>query len=315
MLRYTGQEDILVGTPIANRNRPEIEGLIGFFVNTLVMRTDLSGDPTFRVLLRRVQDMAFGAYAHQDLPFERLVEELNPERDLSRTPIFQVMFSLLNKAASPLELRGLEPSWLEFQDGAARFDLSLNVEETAQGLAGSWSYNTDLFDEATVVRMAEHFETLLEGIASDPDQRLHALPLLSDRERKQLLVDWNDTRVEYPINAGIHELVEAQVKRTPRAVAVEFDGERLTYTELNVRANQLAHYLREIGVVPDTLVGVCMERSLELVVALCGVLKAGGAYVPIDPEYPAERIEFMLQDAVVPILITQKQTGRPAAAP
>jgi amino acid adenylation domain-containing protein len=303
--RYTGQEDILVGTPIANRNRPEIEGLIGFFVNTLVMRTDLSGNPSFRTLLRRVHETALEANAHQDLPFEKLVEELRPERDLSRTPIVQVMFSLLNRPIPPFKLPGLDPTWMEFQDGAARFDLSLNLDETEQGLAGSWSYNTDLFDEMTITRMGAHFRTLLEGIVSNPDCRLHELPLLSDQEIKQEIFGFNETAVDYPPDAYIQELFEAQVERTPRAVAVEFEGRQLTYDELNVRANQLARYLRRNGVVPDTRVGVCMERSPELVIALYAVLKAGGAYVPIDPDYPQERVAFMLQDAAVEILLTQ----------
>jgi amino acid adenylation domain-containing protein len=304
--RYTGQEDILVGTPIANRNRPEIEGLIGFFVNTLVMRTDLSGDPTFRALLRRVQGTALDANTHQDVPFEKLVEELRPVRDLSRTPIVQVMFSLLNKPIPPFKLPGLDPTWMEFQDGAARFDLSLNLDETEQGLAGSWSYNTDLFDETTIARIGAHFRTLLEGIVSHPDCRLHELPLLSDQERKQELFGFNETAVDYPPHAYIHELFEAQVTRTPTAVAVEFEGQQLTYDELNVRANQLAHYLRRRGVVPDTLVGVCMERSLELVIALLGVLKAGGAYVPVDPQYPRDRVAFMLEDSGAAVLVTEQ---------
>jgi amino acid adenylation domain-containing protein len=307
LLRYTGQEDILVGTPIANRNRAEIEGLIGFFANTLVMRTDLSGDPSFRTLLRRVHSTALDANAHQDVPFEKLVEELRPVRDLSRTPIVQVMFSFLNKPIPPFKLPGLDPTWMEFQDGAARFDLSLNLDETEQGLAGSWSYNTDLFNESTTARMGTHFRTLLEGIVSNPDCRLHELPLLSDQERKQELIGCNETAVDYPANAFIHELFEAQAQRTPGAVAVEFEGQRLTYAELNARANQLAHHLRGMGAIADTLVGVCMERSIELVVALYGVLKAGAAYVPIDPEYPLDRVAFMLQDAAVPVLITQNR--------
>ncbi|MGO9087691.1 MAG: non-ribosomal peptide synthetase [Candidatus Sulfotelmatobacter sp.] len=305
--RYTGQDDILVGAPIAGRNQAEVEGLIGFFVNTLVMRADLSGDPTFRQLLRRVQETTLGAFAHQDLPFDKLVEVLNPERDSSRSPMFQVMLSMLNTPVRPLYLSGLQNRRTMMDSGTSKFDLTLYAMEEPQGLSFACEYNTDLFHSDRIERMLGHLQVLLEGIVGNPDQRLSELPLLTMEERQQLLIGWNDTRVAYPQDVSLHELFEAQVQRTPEAVAVEYDGKQLTYCELNQKANQLAHYLRTLGVGPDTLVGVCMERSLELVVALYGILKAGGAYVPIDPEYPQERIGYMLEDAGLSVLLTQRR--------
>jgi len=305
--RYTGQDDILIGAPIAGRNRTEIEGLIGFFVNTLVMRTDLSGDPTFRQLLRRVQETTLGAYAHQDLPFEKLVEVLNPERDSSRSPMFQVMLSMLNTPVQPLHLSGLQNRRTLPPNGASKFDLTLFAMEASGELSFICEYNTDLFHVDAIERLLGHLAVLLEGIVADPDRPLSELPLLPTKERQQLLTGWNDTQVAYPQEVLLHELFEAQVDRSPEAVAVEYDGKQLTYRELNQRANQLAHYLRTLAVGPETLVGVCMERSLEMVVALYGVLKAGGAYVPIDPEYPQERIGYMLEDAGLSVLLTQRR--------
>ncbi len=305
--RYTGQDDILVGAPIAGRNRAEIEGLIGFFVNTLVMRTDLSGNPTFRQLLRRVQETAMGAFAHQELPFEKLVEVMNPERDPSRSPMFQVMLSMLNTPVRPLNLSGLQDRRILPPNGASKFDLTLFAMEDSGQLSFMCEYNTDLFHADAIERMLGHLEVLVEGIVGDPDRHLSELPLLSTVERKQILIAWNDTQVAYPQDVLLHELFEAQVERTPEAVAVEYAGQQLTYRELNQRANQLAQYLRKLGVRPDGLVGVCMERSLELVVALYGVLKAGGAYVPIDPDYPQERIGYMLEDAGLSVLLTQSR--------
>ena len=303
--RYTGQDDMLVGAPIANRNRPETEGLIGFFVNTLVMRTDLSCDPTFRELLRRVQDTAVGAYANQDLPFEKLVEVLNPHRDTSRSPLFQVMLSMLNTPAQPLALHGLQHSRAWIDSGTSRFDLTLYVLEEAGGLTCTFEYNTDLFNADRIDRMFGHLQVLLESVIADPSQRLSELPLLTSEERHRLLTEWNDTRADYPQDILLQQLFEAQVERTPDAVAVEFDGKQLSYRQLNQRANRLAHHLRMLGVSPDTFVGVCMERSLELVVALCGILKAGGAYVPIDPDYPQDRVGFILEDAGLSVMLTQ----------
>ena len=304
LLRCTGQEDIVVGTPIANRNRAEIEGLIGFFVNTLVMRSDLSGNPSFRELLGRVQETALGAYAHQDLPFEKLVEGLNPQRDLSRSPIFQALFSFLNTPIQPLELPGLEPSRMKADNGTSKFELSLYAIERAEGLSCTFEYNTDLFNADRIERMLGHFETLLEGIASNPEQRLYELPLLTHREREQTFVEWNDTQVDYPANACIHELFEMQAERTPEAVAAEFNGEQLTYSELNRRSAHFAQHLQALGAGPDVLVAVYAERSLELVIALLGILKAGAAYVPLDVTFPQERVGFMLGDAQPRVLVT-----------
>ena len=287
LYRYSGQEDIAVGTPIAGRGRSELEGLIGFFANTLVLRSDLSGNPGFRELLARVRESALGAYTHQDLPFEKLVEELAPARDLSRNPLFQVMFVLQNAPSATLALEGVEVSRLALEGHTAKFDLSLGVRETPAGLRVSWEFSTDLFDAPTIERMAGHFTTLLEAIVADPGQRIGELPLLSAAERHQLLVEWNDTAADYPRNRCIHELFEAQAARTPEAVAVVFEDRQLTYAELNARANQLAHHLIGLGVGPEVLVGICMERSLELIVGLLAILKAGGAYVPLDPGYPA----------------------------
>ncbi|QLE41852.1 amino acid adenylation domain-containing protein [Nostoc sp. C052] len=306
LYRYTGQTDILVGTPIANRDRTEIEGLIGFFVNTLVMRTDLSENPTFNELLPRLREMAFGAYAHQDLPFEMLVEALQPERDLSHTPLFQVMFVLNNAPKSEIELTGLTVSWLLIESAIAKFDLTLSMENTSTGLVGGWEYNTHLFDSSTIERMTGHFVTLLEAIVANPSERISQLPILTAFEQQQLLVEWNDTQVDYPQDKCIHQLFEDQVERTPDAVAVVFENQQLTYHELNTRANQLAHYLQSLGVSADVLVGICVERSLEMVVGLLGILKAGGAYVPLDPEYPQDRLTFMLADTQVSVLLTQQ---------
>ncbi|MBW4611021.1 MAG: amino acid adenylation domain-containing protein [Hassallia sp. WJT32-NPBG1] len=307
LYRYTGQEDILVGSPVANRNQAEIENLIGFFINTLVLRTDLGGNPTFRELLGQVREMVLEAYNHQDLPFEKLVENLRPERDSSHTPLFQVMFALQNAPMPILEFSGLKLSPLEIDSGTAKFDLTLDISETANGIQGCWEYNTDLFDSSTIQRMAGHFQTLLEGIVAQPDQSLSDLPLLTPTEKYQMLVEWNDTQTEYPREKCIHHLFEAQVERTPDAIAVVFGDEQISYRELNRRANQLADYLGKLGVQPEVRVGICLERSLQMVIGLLGILKAGGAYIPLDPSYPQERLAFMLQDAQAPILLTQIQ--------
>lgn len=304
LYRYTGQEDVCVGSPIANRSRDELKGLIGFFVNTLVLRTDLAGNPSFRELLQRVRQVALGAYAHQDLPFEQLVEALQPERDASYTPLFQVAFVLRN-ALHLEEIPGLTLSPLNVESETAQFDLSLVVERTERRLIAAFEYNTDLFDAAAIARMLGHFQTLLLGIVANPQAKLSSLPLLTEAEKHQLLVEWNDTQADYPQDLCIHQLFEAQVERTPDAIAVIFENQQLTYRELNNRANQLAHYLQHLGVKPEVLVGICMERSLEMVVGLLGILKAGGAYVPLDPTYPKERLAFMLKDARVPVLLTQ----------
>ncbi|CAD5921078.1 non-ribosomal peptide synthase/polyketide synthase [Planktothrix agardhii] len=304
LYRYTGSSDILVGTPIANRNRGEIEGLIGFFVNTLVMRTDLSDNPSFSQLLTRVREVTMDAYAHQDLPFEMLVEALQPERDLSHTPLFQVAFVLQNTPKSEIAMTGLTVTDLPPENTTAKFDLTLAMVNTDDGLKGVWEYNTDLFESSTIERLSGHFLNLLGGIVANPQARISQLPLLTESETNQLLIEWNNTQIDYPEYKCIYQLFEEQVKRTPDAVAVVCSEQKLTYNELNCRANQLAHYLRKLGVKPDELVGICLERSLDMIVGLLAILKVGGAYVPIDPDYPQERISFMLQDTQVKIILT-----------
>ncbi|MHC5744028.1 MAG: amino acid adenylation domain-containing protein [Nostoc sp.] len=306
LYRYTGTEDILVGSPIANRDRSEIEGLIGFFVNTLVLRTNLAGNLSFSELLTRVREMAMEAYTYQNLPFEMLVEALQPQRDLSHTPLFQVMFALQNVPLSGVELAGLSVTPLMPESTSAKFDITLLMQNTADGLVGVWEYNTDLFDAGTIERMTGHFVTLLEGIIANPEQQISQLPLLTEVEQHQLLVEWNDTQVDYPQDLCIYQLFEEQVQRTPDAVAVIFENQQLTYYQLNCRANQLANYLQSLGVSADVLVGICVERSIEMVVGLLGILKAGGAYVPLDPDYPQQRLSFILDDAALPVLLTQQ---------
>jgi len=304
--RYTRQDDIVVGTPVANRNRTELEPLIGFFVNTLVLRTDLSGDPTFRELLGRVRDVTLGAFARQDVPFEKLVEELQPERDTSRTPLFQVMFSLQNAPLPPLRMGDIEISLLDDETEVSQFDLSFDVTERADGLLCTLEYNTDLFSGATVRRMLKHFAVLLNAAVTDPSASLGALPLLTDQERHQLLFEWNETRRDFPRDGCVHELFEEQVARAPEAVALVCGDERLTYAELNARANQLGHHLCTCGLKAETRVGILLERSVEMAVALLAVLKAGGGYVAFDPSYPAERLRYMLEDSGVTLLLTQQ---------
>ncbi len=307
LYRYTGQDDISVGTPIAGRTRRETEGLIGFFVNTLVLRTDLSGDPTFRELLARVRKVALDAYEHQDVPFEKLVKEFNPDRSLSQTPLFQVMFAFHDASESRLRLHGLAVTRLELPSEMAKFDLSAYVTEKENSLTLSFFYKTDLFDALTVRRWLSHFQALFEAMVGNPDQKLTQLSFLSDAEKHQLLVEWNDTKGDYPRDSSIHHLFEAQVMRTPDAVAMVLDEQQLTYAELNQRANRLARYLRDAGVGSNELVGICVERSLEMTIGLLAILKAGGVYVPLDPSYPKERLSFMLEDTRASILITQER--------
>ncbi|MBD2498497.1 non-ribosomal peptide synthetase [Nostoc sp. FACHB-280] len=306
LYRYTGQSDILVGSPIANRDRTEIEGLIGFFVNTLVMRTNLAGNPRFSELLTRVREMALGAYAHQHLPFEMLVEALQPERDLAHTPLFQVMFILQNSSVSELELSGLTVSSLPIKGVTAAFDLTLSMQNTANGLVGVWEYNTDLFDHSTIERMIGHFVTLLEAVVNNPQERIDQLPILTTVEQQQLLVEWNDTQADYPVGKCLHQLFEQQAELTPDAVAVVFDDQQLTYQQLNIQANQLAHYLQSLGVDSEELVGIYLERSLSMTVALLAVLKAGGGYVPLDIDYPQQRLTYISEDSEISVLITQE---------
>ncbi|BDA68805.1 hypothetical protein CAL7716_029710 [Calothrix sp. PCC 7716] len=350
LYRYTHQDDIVIGSPIANRNRSELEGLIGFFVNSLVLRTDLSGNPTFKELLYRVKEVALGAYQHQDLPFEKLVELLHPERNLNQNPLFQVVFAMQNAPQSTLELPGLTLSPLQLNYETTRFDLEFhlwegeNVWVNSKGISGFVIYSTDLFDEATITRMLGHFHVLLEGIVNNPEQRIANLPLLTLYEQHQLLVEWNNTHVEYPQDRCIHQLFEEQVKQNPDALAlvpVNCHSERseesanvseinnchsggseeslttemfryaqhdkITYDELNIRSNKIAHYLQKLGVGADVIVGLCVDRSINLVAGMLGILKAGGAYLPLDPSYPTARLSYMLEDAQVKIVLTQQQ--------
>jgi amino acid adenylation domain-containing protein len=305
--RLSGQDDIVVGSPIANRNRAETEKLIGFFVNTLALRTRLSGNPTFRTLLGRVREVALGAYSHQDLPFDKLIEEIHPERDLDRTPLIQVMFALHNASLQPLSLPGLAISSVDLASNNAKFELTLSLVHGKHGLDGWLEYSTDLFKEETISRFACHFNTLLEGIVTQPDSSIAELPLLEESERHKTLVEWNCTRTDYPRESGIHELFEAHAKRTPDAVAVVSAGRELTYAMLNGRANALAGQLQSMGVGPGVLVGACLERSAEMIVAWLGILKAGGAYVPLDLEYPPERLAYMIEDSRTRVIVTRKR--------
>jgi len=305
LYRYTGEEDIVVGTPIAGRSLPETEDLIGLFINTLALRTSLAGNPTGRELLRRVRETALGGYANQDVPFEQLVKELQPDRSLAHNPLFQVMFVLQNEELPPLQLPGLEVKHFRVGNTMANFDLTLDVVERDGQLVCLFESNADLFEAERIARLMSHFQNLLAGLVANPDQRISYLPLLSQAERHQLLVEWNDTKTDYPAHRYIQELFEQQVERAPDTVALICEDRRVTYRELNSQANQLAHYLQRRGVGPDTRVGLCLARSPEMIVALLGILKAGGAYVPLDPDYPQARLKFMLEDARVPVLLTQ----------
>jgi len=304
--RYTNQEDILVGTPIANRNRSETESLIGFFVNTLVLRARVTDGVSFRELLRQIRETSLEAYAHQDLPFEKLVEELQPERALSHSPIFQMMLDLQNAPMRDMQLQGLRLTPLPFDSRMAKFDLTLTAGEEDGRLSGLLEYNTDLFDAATVVRMAGHFERLLEAAVSNPDEQVSRLRLLTEAERDRVLFEWNDTRRDYGKDSPIHLAFAEQAERTPEAVAIRFEQDGLTYRELNERANQIGRYLRELGVGPEVLVGILLERSTEMLVGLLGVLKAGGAYVPLDPTSPAGRLSLFIQDAGLSVVLTRQ---------
>lgn len=308
LMRYSGQENISVGSPIANRTRSEIEDLIGFFVNTLVLRTDLSGEPTFREVLKRVRETALGAYAHQDVPFEMLVNELQPERDTSHNPLFQVMFVMQNLPGANLELPGLKLSGMEVTTGTALFDLTLTIAgEARDGLHAAFEYNTDLFVENTIQRMIDHLKVLLTGLISQPDQPVSSLPLMTETERRQILHEWNQIDLEQLKGQGlscVHQLFERQAALTPTAEALIAGDRVVTYKELNQKANQLAHFLLENNLGAETLVGLCVDRSVEMIVGLLGILKAGCAYVPLDPNYPKERLAFMLDDIRADVVLT-----------
>jgi amino acid adenylation domain-containing protein len=304
--RYAGQDVIVVGTPIAGRNRQELEGLIGFFINTLVMRADFRDDLSFRQLLAEVKESALGAYAHQEFPFDKLVEELQPQRDLSHMPIIQAMFALQNAPDESIELPGLTMKPVNVESETAQFDLSLNVWERGSALTGHLSYRTDLFDANTIRRMLAHFRTLLESIAKHPDERVSALRLLPDDERRQLLHGWNPSERSFRQDVCLHRLFEAQAEQAASATALVFESESISYGELNRRANRLAHHLRALGVGPEVRVCLLLERSVEMIVGILAILKAGGAYVPLDPTYPAERLAFLLDDSGAHVCLTTR---------
>ena len=313
LARYSGQDDIVVGTPIAGRVREQAEPLIGDFVNMLAVRTDLSGDPSFRELLDRVKKTALDAYEHQDLPFEKLVEDLEHGRDLSRAPIFQTIFILETSPPPPPPMQGLQVEILDFDTPTAKNDLILILAEDTRGLKVKLEYRTDLFNKENIDRLFARYQMLLESIVANPQQPVMKLSMCTAEEREQLAT-WNRTAEEAP-NRCLHQLFEDQVERTPDAVALEFQERTLTYRELNARANQLAHHLLSLGVKPDARVGICVHRSLEMVVGLLGIMKAGGAYVPIDPAYPRDRMEFMLQDGGAEVLVTDSVLLQTISAP
>jgi len=306
LYRYTHQEDILIGSPIANRNRAELEGMLGLFVNTLVLRNNLSGNPTFRELLHRVRQVTLDAYAHQDLPFEMLVEELQPERNLSQNPLYEVMFVLQNTPKNVQEVSGLTLRTLDFDSGTSQLDIFLSMFESQEGLTGCLEYNTDIFDAATISQFINNYQTLLENILANPEQRICELSLLTPGEKEQLLFNFNKTSAEYK-NLSLNQLFEQQVELTPDSIALIHESEKLTYSQLNHQANQLANYLQKHGVTKETLVGICLERSIDMIVGILAILKASGTYIPLDPSYPVERLNFMLLDSQASILITQQK--------
>jgi amino acid adenylation domain-containing protein len=304
--RYSGQTNLFIGTSIANRPHPDLEGVIGFFANTLVLRTDLSGDPSFRELLGRVRSVALQAYEHQETPFEQLVSALQPERDPSHSPLYQVMF-VMQESPRKLSASGMDVELLDPPGGISKFDLTLDVMADSDELKVTLEYNTDLFDHSTAARMLAHFRVLAEAVVADPKRPLSHLPLLTEEERELMLVRWNDTAVAYERDLCAHEIFEARVERRPDSLALSCGDKKLTYEELNRRSNQLARHLRKQGVGPESVIGICVERSPEMAIGILGTLKAGGAYVPLDPTYPAERLRFMLEDSGASVLLTQER--------
>ncbi len=310
LYRYSGQTDIVTGSPIASRNHPETHDMIGCFINTLALRTDLTGSPGFRELLSRVRVMTLDAYAHQDLPFQVLVEKVQSSRDMTFSPLFQTSFVLQNTPELVREFAGLTFKLLNVDNETAKYDLTLAMTEDEGRLTGEFEYSVDLFDAGTVRNLIQHFQMLLESILADPDRPVSELSFLTEDEKHRQLVEWNDTGTDYPGNKCIRELFEEQVQRTPDSTAVIFDGQELSYGELNGKANQLAHYLKSQGVEPEVLVGICIERSLDMVIGILAILKAGGAYVPLDPDYPKERLHFMLEDTGVTLLLTKSTQSK-----
>lgn len=308
--RYSRQDDLTVGTRVSGRTAPANEKVIGPVENMLVLRTDLAGNPSFSDLLARVREVAAGAFSHQDVPFETLLEELPPDRDLSRSPLFQVAFNFDQPRLDPHGPAGISAVPLDIEFGTERFDVALDLTERSDSIQGKLSYNTDLFEATTIARMVEHFCRLAAGLAADPSRRILEISMLGESERNQILADFNATARSYRSDVCIHNFFEKQVERSPEAIAVVCDRERLTYRELNSRANQVAHYLRGQGVGPEILVGICATRSIEMVVGVLGILKAGGAYVPLDPAYPKDRLAAILEDARAPILLTQKSAAK-----
>ncbi|HZI04421.1 MAG TPA: condensation domain-containing protein, partial [Archangium sp.] len=305
--RYSGQDDISVGTPIAGRSRPELERLIGFFANTLVLRTRFDGHTPFRELLTRVRETALGAYAHQDVPLEKLVEELQPQRDLSRSPLFQVMFTFQNTRLPDAARAGLELGLMEVDNRTSKFDLELVLTDSAEGFRGRFEYSTDLFDERTVARLSEHLRSVLESAVSRPEQPVGDIPLLGEAEKHQLLVEWNDTHADVTLDTCFHQLFEAQVARTPQAVAVSDASGSLTYSALNARSNRLAHVLLGSRVKPDSLVALLAPRSSDFLAATLGVLKSGAAWLPLDPLHPAQRLAQVLSLSSAPLVLVSDE--------
>ncbi|WP_339461727.1 non-ribosomal peptide synthetase, partial [Nodularia spumigena] len=303
--RYSRQEDLCIGSPIANRTHSQTEGLIGFFVNTLVMRQQIKPEQSFIEFLQQTRQTCLNAYAHQDVPFDVLVEKLRPERSMSYNPLFQVMFTLENNASPDWDLSGLDTELLGVKGAIAKFDLTLMVTESDNQFNCTWEYATDLFTRGTIKRMAEHFEVLLKEIIDHPHQSINTLPLITATELLQIQ-RWNQTQTDYPQDKTFVDLFAEQVAKNPHNIAVVFESENLTYQQLNEKADQLADYLIENYLMqPDTLIGISVERSLEMIIGVLGILKAGGAYVPIDPNYPQERIELMLEDSGILVLLTQ----------
>ncbi|MGI9291061.1 MAG: condensation domain-containing protein, partial [Gammaproteobacteria bacterium] len=305
LARYTGNDDVVIGTPVAGRGRTEIEPLIGLFLNTLVLRNDLSGNPEFASLLDQVRKTTLAAYDHQDLPFEKLVDELQPERQLSYSPIFQVMFNLRAQSGDAMSMHGLEVEFDDIERPTAMFDLALSVDEGADSMSMEFEFSTDLFDRDSIERMADVYLTLLEGIVANPRCRIHDLPILSDEDRQTLLVDWNATDFAYPDGLTVHALFEQSAAAAPDNIALWTEREELTYAELNRRANRLAGKLIETGAGPGTLIGISIERTAEMIIGMLATLKSGAAYVPLDPNYPADRVSFMLEDCQAPIVLSK----------